>query len=112
MVAPELLEKRLQQIARELAARDGTLALLGLGSVGKDTDRLDEFSDLDFFVIVNAGYKQRYIKDLGWLTAIRPLAYSFLNTPDGHKAFYDDGVFCEFAVFEAAELPGIAFEAA
>ena len=110
MVAPELLEKRLQQIAGELAARDGTLALLGLGSVGKDTDRLDEFSDLDFFVIVDAGYKQRYISDLDWLTAIGPLAYSFLNTPDGHKALYEDGVFCEFAVFETAELPGIAFE--
>ena len=109
MVSPELLEVRLQHIADELAAREGTLALLGLGSVGKDTDRLDQFSDLDFFVIVDTGYKQRYIEDLDWLTAIRPLAFSFLNTPDGHKALYDDGVFCEFAVFEPDELPGIPF---
>ena len=110
MVSPELLQERLQEIADVLAGRDDALALLGLGSAGQHTDRLDAFSDLDFFVIVEVGFKKSYIDDLAWLTSIRPLAYSFLNTPDGHKALYDDGVFCEFAVFEPGELAGIAFE--
>ena len=105
----ETLKQRLEQIGAQLAGREGTLALLGLGSVGQDMDRLDEFSDLDFFVIVEPGFKQAFIDNLDWLTSIRPLAFSFPNTPDGHKALYDDGVFCEFAVFEPDELPGIAF---
>ena len=109
MVSTDILKSRLEQIGEQLAGREGTLALLGLGSAGRDMDRLDEFSDLDFFVIVEPGYKQAFIDNLDWLTSIRPLAFSFLNTPDGHKALYDDGVFCEFAVFEPDELPGIAF---
>ena len=111
MVSPANLIERLEQIGSELARREGTLALLGLGSAGTERDRMDKFSDLDFFVIVEPGYKQRFIEDLGWLKAIAPLGYSFLNTPDGHKALYEDGVFCEFAVFEPQELSGIPFEA-
>ena len=101
---------RLQQIADELAEREGSQALLGLGSVGQDTDRLDEFSDLDFFVIVEPGFKACYIDDLDWLNAVRPIGFSFRNTVDGHKALFDDGIFCEFAVFEPAELQSIPFE--
>ncbi|MDJ0759438.1 MAG: hypothetical protein QNJ19_08560 [Woeseiaceae bacterium] len=108
--AKAMLLTRLQQIADELAAREGSLALLGLGSVGRETDRLDEFSDLDFFVIVEPGYKAGLVDSLDWLEAIRPLGFSFRNTIDGHKALFDDGIFCEFAVFEPAELKSIPFE--
>ena len=84
--------------------------MLGLGSVGRETDRLDQYSDLDFFVVVESGYKAHFIGSLDWLAAIRPLAYSFRNTVDGHKALSDDGVFCEFAVFEPGELLSIPFD--
>ena len=110
MVAPDALQSRLTQIGAELARRDGTLALLGLGSAGRHTHRLDEYSDLDFFVIVEAGRKACFVDRLDWLEAIAPLAYSFRNTPDGHKALYDDGIFLEFAVFEPVELVSIPFE--
>ena len=82
---------RLDQIAESLANRTGTLALLGLGSVGRDLERLDRYSDLDFFVIVEPGQKARYIDRLDWLEAIAPLAFSFRNTVDGHKALYSAG---------------------
>ena len=101
---------RLEQIAHELSGREGALALLGLGSVGEDTERLDEYSDLDFFVIVEPGHKDRFIKDLDWLTSVGPIGFSFQNTVDGHKALFSDGLFCEFAVFEDSELTGIPFE--
>jgi len=106
---PHLLLQRLDAIGAVLADRGDALALIGLGSVGTETARLDEHSDLDFFVIVQSGSKRRYIESLDWLAAAWPLAWSFRNTVDGHKALMSDGVFCEFAVFEPDELQAIPY---
>ena len=108
-IQPATLLDRLEAIGGSLAASGHALALIGLGSVGRETERLDRWSDLDFFAIVEPGHKARYIDDLGWLAAAHPLAWHFRNTADGHKALMADGVFCEFAVFEPAELDAIAF---
>lgn len=105
----QLLLARLDDIGRSLADTGSALALLALGSVGLETDRLDERSDLDFFVLVEAGRKERFLADLDWLERARPIAYRFRNTVDGYKVLFDDGVYGEFAVFEPAELPGIPF---
>lgn len=103
------LRSRLDQIGQSLRGSEHALALIGLGSVGLETDRLDEYSDLDFFAIVEPGYKARYVDHLDWLTATDPLVWSFRNTLDGHKALMADGVFCEFAVFEPHELEHVPF---
>ncbi len=100
---------RLDAIAGSLQQRRDALALLALGSVGRERARVDACSDLDFFVLVRPGAKQRYLHDLSWLEAAHPLSWSFRNTVDGHKAWMTDGVFCEFAVFELAELPNIPY---
>lgn len=105
----QLLLARLNEIGHSLERTGHALALIGLGSVGIELERLDEYSDLDFFVIVGDGYKGRFIQNLDWLSAVCPIAYQFQNTPDGHKLLFADGVFCEFAVFEMAELKGIPF---
>ncbi len=106
---PSLLLDRLDAIGASLASTPHALALLGLGSVGVELDRLDAYSDLDFFAIVEAGHKRAFIDDLGWLSATHPLAYTFKNTPDGYKALFADGIFCEFAVFEPQELAAIPY---
>jgi lincosamide nucleotidyltransferase B/F len=105
----ERLLQRLEAIGRSVAGTASGLALIGLGSVGIELDRLDAYSDLDFFVIVKPGYKQVYLDDLSWLASIGPIAYSFRNTADGYKLLYQDGIFCEFAVFEEEELADIPF---
>jgi lincosamide nucleotidyltransferase B/F len=105
----ELLLARLDEIGASLARSGKALALLGLGSVGLELERLDRFSDLDFFAIVESGRKREFLDDLSWLGDIRPIAYSFRNTPDGYKVLFEDGVFCEFAVFEEPELRHIPF---
>jgi hypothetical protein len=105
----QALLDRLDAIGRALQDRGDALALIGLGSVGQDTDRLDAWSDLDFFAIVEPGRKARYVDTLDWLAAAHPLAWHFRNTADGHKALMADGVFCEFAVFEPSELDAVAF---
>lgn len=104
MPAPSLLLARLDQIAASLATRESALALLGLGSVGTDTHRLDEFSDLDFFAVVREGTKAGYLANLDWMEAAHPVAFAFQNTRDGHKLLFADGVFCEYAVFTPAEM--------
>ncbi|MBW8192517.1 hypothetical protein K0504_15870 [Neiella marina] len=104
-----LLLSRLQQIAEALAKRPSAVALLGLGSVGLERERLDQYSDLDFFVIAAPGKKHQLLSDMSWLSDPAPLAYRFANTADGCKALYADGVFCEFAVFELAELASVTY---
>lgn len=98
---------RLDAIANALNESGGALALLALGSVGVESDRLDAYSDLDFFAIVQPGQKQRFIEKLDWLAA--PIAYSFQNTVDGYKVLYEDGIYAEYAVFEPDELAPIPF---
>lgn len=108
-VSASILLERLDAIGRSLALRPDALGLLGLGSVGRETDRLDAHSDLDFFIIVRPGAKADYITSLEWLAAAHPLMWHSQNTVDGHKVLMDDGVFCDFAVFEPDELHGIPF---
>lgn len=109
MPTPTQLLTRLDDIARSLRARPGAMALLALGSCGLETDRLDEHSDLDFFVLVEPGAKASFVQDVSWLAGDHALAFSFANTPDGRKALFEDGVFVEYAVFEPHELTNAAF---
>ena len=103
------LMDRLDAIAHALAGDADALGLLALGSVGDPLGRVDAHSDLDFFVLVRNGAKARFIDDLWWLQAAQPVDWQFRNTADGCKALMRDGVFCEFAVFEVAELAGIPY---
>jgi lincosamide nucleotidyltransferase B/F len=99
-----LLLERLDQIGQSISTQKGMLALLGLGSVGVELSRLDDQSDLDFFVITEIGFKQHYIDDLLWLENVRPIPYRFKNTNDGYKFMFDDGIYGEFAVFDVSEM--------
>src|SRR5262245_283092 len=107
----QALLDRLSAIGRSLEQTGQALALLGLGSVGAELDRLDAYSDLDFFAIVKDGQKGKFLADLDWLQSVYPVAYYFKNTVDGYKALFADGIFCEFAVFEPHELSAIPFTA-
>ncbi len=109
MNRPELLLQRLDAIGRSLAARPTSLALIGLGSVGRELDRLDDYSDLDFFAIVESHAKQGYLDDLSWLSDAHPLAFAFRNSDDGHKFLYVDGIYGEMAVFTPEQLAGATY---
>ncbi|PKK87575.1 MAG: hypothetical protein CVV63_00580, partial [Tenericutes bacterium HGW-Tenericutes-8] len=76
--------------------------LLGLGSMS-ELSRMDAYSDMDFFLIVEDGFKEAYINDLSWFG--KDIVFSFQNTKDGHKVLFADGVFAEFAVFIKSEMP-------
>ena len=95
------------EMGRHLEKSEETLCLLGLGSMA-DTKRLDQYSDIDFFLIVKDGYKKKYLCDLSWMN--QTIIYSFMNTKDGYKVLFDNDVFAEFAVFESFELEQIPFD--
>jgi hypothetical protein len=101
---PERLLRRLDDLGVVLARRGDALALLGLGSVGVDLDRLDGHSDLDFFAVVEDGAKQRYLNSIDWLEELAPVVFSFENSVDGRKVLFADGLFAEYAVFTLGEL--------
>jgi hypothetical protein len=103
---------RLDAIAASLARSEHALALIGLGSVGTDLDRLDAYSDLDFFAIVERDHKDAFIADLTWLEEVAPIVFSFQNTREGHKVLFEDGIYAEFAVFYPEELATIPFAGA
>ena len=95
--------KLLDDIADRLSRDPDALALLALGSAGRRSDRFDEHSDLDFFVV--ARQKEKFLAHLGWLG---PVQWSHRDTPDGCKALVED-TFCEFAVFRPEEMPTVKY---
>jgi len=103
------IRNRMEGVAKALEADPDGLALLGLGSVGIEDSRLDEWSDLDFFAIVREGAKARFLADPSWLDRPAPVAYRFANTADGFKLLWADGLFGEMAVFEPQELAAIPY---
>ena len=106
---PRLLLNRLEAIGQALACSGRALALLALGSVGLELDRLDGYSDLDFFVIVREGAKSDFLDHLDWLEGVQPVVFAFKNTADGYKLLFQDNIFCEFAIFEPVELSHIPY---
>lgn len=106
---PQRLLKRLEELGHVLDRRGDAIALIGLGSVGVDLDRLDDHSDLDFFVVVDAPAKTRYLDSIDWLEALCAVAFSFSNSVDGRKVLFADGLFAEYAVFTYEEVERAAF---
>jgi lincosamide nucleotidyltransferase B/F len=111
MHKPQQLRQRLDDIGASLAATDKALALIGLGSAGVELDRLDGYSDLDFFVVAKDGRKAEFLANLAWLSHVRSLSFAFKNTPDGYKVLFDDDIYAEFAVFELRELESAVYTA-
>ena len=80
--------------------------VLGLVLVGSaaDTDRVDEWSDHDFFLIVKVGLGEAMRKDLSWLPNYEGVVIAARETAHGLKVVYRNGHVLEFAVFEDPEL--------
>lgn len=87
------------------------IALLGLGSVGTELARLDDHSDLDFFVVVDDGAQSRFLAELDWLD-VAPVVFSFANTVHGRKVLWADGLYAEYAIFTLEELRASSYAGA
>jgi hypothetical protein len=49
----------LNAVGSSLTRSNKAIALIGLGSVGVEADRLDDYSDLDFFGVVERRLQER-----------------------------------------------------
>jgi hypothetical protein len=80
--------------------------VLGLVLVGSaaDTDRVDEWSDHDFFLIVKVGVGEAMRQDLSWLPNHEDVIIAARETAHGLKVVYRNGHVLEFAVFQDPEL--------
>ena len=87
-----------------------TPSVIGLVLVGSvaDTERVDEWSDHDFFLITERGAQERLRLDLSWLPSSEKIAFSFRETEHGLKVVYNSGAVLEFAIFDVEELRSCA----
>jgi lincosamide nucleotidyltransferase B/F len=83
-------------------------AVLGLGSLSRPA-RMDVWSDLDFFLIVEDGTKNQFLNNPSWLD-VPHNGFVFQNTPDGFKALTRGDIFVECAVFTFDELQHIPYD--
>ena len=101
--------QRFNEIIQLNQHKEEVLAFIGLGSM-HDLTRLDAYSDIDFFILVQSQQdKKIYIEDMSWLD-VHPIIFSYIETRDGLKVIYEDGILLEFAVFTIDELKHIPFQ--
>ena len=102
-------QKRFNEIIQLNQHKEEVLAFIGLGSM-HDLTRLDAYSDIDFFILVQSQQdKKIYMEDMSWLD-VHPIIFSYIETRDGLKVVYEDGILLEFAVFTMDELKLIPFQ--
>jgi len=103
-LSKEALLDRLDAIAAAAVKQGHVLAVLALGSSGLERDRIDKYSDLDVWIIVDDGYRDQIIGDLGWLNAVCSVVYKFPHSASGYGLLFEDGIFSELDAFEVADL--------
>lgn len=100
----EILHKTLESLTQAAQNSPHAIALIGAGSAGAGLNRMDEYSDIDFFLIVEDGFSKGFIDDNSWLARELPIVFAFRDTEHGNKALLENGVFLEFAIFTEHEL--------
>jgi lincosamide nucleotidyltransferase B/F len=109
VLSKEALLGRLDAIAEAAIKRGHVLAVLALGSSGLERERIDRYSDLDVWIIVEDGYRDHIIGDLGWLNAVCPVVYKFRHSASGYGLLFEDGIFTELDAFEVVDLESLGF---
>jgi len=102
----EYLEKFLSYqalLTDSVAKRPEVIGLIFVGSAAA-TERVDQYSDQDFFLVVHPGAGEAFRKNLDWLPNHQDIAFSPRETAHGLKVVYQNGDVLEFAVFEDSEL--------
>lgn len=94
-------------LVARLAQRPEVLGLVLLGS-GAERARLDEWSDHDFYLVVEPDVAERYRQDLWWLPEGPDIVLSPRETDHGLKVVLADGHVMEFAVASLEDVATFA----
>lgn len=103
-MTPDAYTEFTERLRERLSRRDRVVGLVALGSMAAADYVPDQWSDHDFFVVVEPGAQAAFRSDLSWLPGHEQIALAFAETEHGVKVLYDDGHLLEFAVFDDAEL--------
>lgn len=91
------------QLTDLVTKRPEVIGLIFVGSAAA-TERVDQYSDQDFFLVVTEGTGESFRQDLSWLPNHETIALHPRETAHGLKVVYQNGDVLEFAVFEDSEL--------
>jgi len=91
------LQNRLENDSR-------VLGLIAVGSMAGQDYSPDEWSDHDFYVIVQSGEQENFRSQLEWLPDADRIVFQFRETAHGVKVLYASGHLLEFAIFDLDEL--------
>jgi predicted nucleotidyltransferase len=89
--------RRMEEITEHFAETHGVLAVAAFGS-NAERERFDDFSDLDFLVLVQPEAKTRVLEQAGRLEAIHPVDGMRIAYGDAVQLLFSDGVLCDFGV--------------
>ena len=94
-------------LADGVRSHAGLIGLVLLGSASDEAAaRRDEWSDHDFFALIEPGRGAEMRRDLSWLPEPERLVLTAREGEIGFVAVYDDGHVFEFAYSEVDELAG------
>ncbi|CUR55818.1 conserved hypothetical protein [metagenome] len=101
----ERFEDYTDRLLRSVSAYDEVEGLVLLGSTAA-TERVDAWSDHDFYLVVAPGTEEHFRTDLAWLPDQDQIGFSARETEHGLKVVYRSGQVLEFAVANASDLTG------
>lgn len=104
MTKSELIKQRLEQIRGVIAAQNHTLAMLIPGDNSHAHAMRDDDCDIGLMLLVEPGYKQKFLEDINWLADIQHIAFEFRRSPGHFRFLFSDGIFCDLTVMEKQEL--------
>ena len=105
--ASELFDRFTERLVSSVSTRDEVLGLVLLGS-GAQRERLDEWSDHDFYLVVRDEVAEQMRRDLSWLPDPERIVLAPRETAHGLKVVYDDAHVLELAVATLDEVAGFA----
>jgi hypothetical protein len=86
-----------------LSVDDRVRALVGIGSLAQP-ERVDRWSDHDFWVITTIEGQAHFLSDLSWLPDYSAIALTLRPAPEYYTILYTNGHIAEFAVFAFTDL--------
>lgn len=92
-----------RSLVESVATFDDVEGLVLLGSTAA-VERIDEWSDHDFYLVVREGTQERFRTDLSWLPDSEQIAFAVRETEHGLKVVYRSGAVLEFAVASGFEV--------
>ncbi|MGD9958004.1 hypothetical protein [Nocardioides sp.] len=99
----ERFEDYTNRLVASVAAYDDVEGLVLLGSTAA-TERVDAWSDHDFYLVVRQGREEHFRTHLDWLPDRDQIAFAARETEHGLKVVYRSGAVLEFAVANADDL--------